>query len=136
MADIEDDRVVIELAHGERVVAANGDTSGLRCGDWVALIIRPEHIRIHEGANDGSTTTGENILSTRLEDIVYLGVDRKLVLCGPSEHRIALHERGDRLPGEGKLELGATVPILLPAARLHAFEASDVSDHGSATTVG
>ncbi|MCS4505402.1 Vitamin B12 import ATP-binding protein BtuD [wastewater metagenome] len=116
VVDAADGRVVVDLQDGARIAAAAGAATDLRPGMAACLIVRPEHIQFATGL-----AARENVVSARLEDMVYLGVDRKLVLRGPDGTRIELHERGERLPGDIGERLGTTVLLQLPETQLHAF---------------
>jgi len=110
------DRAVVELNDGTRLTAAAGAIADLREGMDACLIIRPEHISLPAESHGDAA-----FVQATFDDLVYLGVDRKLVLSGPGPTRIEIHERGDRLPAHIADQIGTSVGLELPPSRLHAF---------------
>jgi len=127
VVELDGSRPIVELPGGERLTANLSRTRPLAHRDRACLIIRPEHIVLKTGRDDGdpSVRPSRNAVGAWLEDIVYLGVERKLVLRGPGGGRIEIHERGDRLPADLAEHVGHTVQLMLPAEHLHAFPADE-----------
>jgi len=127
VVELDGNRPVVELQGGDRLTVNISRTRPLAHRDRASLIIRPEHITLNPGrlGNDEASDALRNAVAAWLEDIVYLGVERKLVLRGPGGGRIEVHERGDRLPADLADHVGRTVQLVLPAEHLHAFPADE-----------
>lgn len=116
VTEVDGERIVVDLSDGTRLDAVRRGNADLRVGTDACLIIRPEHIELPE-----RPSKHHNLVSAALEDVVYLGVDLKLVLRGPEGMRIELHERGDRLPEDISDRVGGNMMLEFPAYRIHAF---------------
>ncbi|WP_425450264.1 ABC transporter ATP-binding protein [Virgifigura deserti] len=116
VVEIRHNSVIVALPSGDRLEAPTRSAGDLATGTDVRLIVRPEHLRV---AADSSAAT--NVVRAVLEDIIYLGSDRKLTLRVGERLRIELQERGDRLPPCLGTRLGMTVDIEIPPDALYAF---------------
>lgn len=113
---VQRDSVTVELPNGNLVEAPCPPGASLAAGDMVRLIIRPEHLRIAElGAGPAGTVRAV------LQDVVYLGVDRKLMLDLGHGLRLELQERGDRLPTCLTTRIGQAITVEIPPAAVHVF---------------
>lgn len=113
VAALADDTATIRLATGETVTGRAGP--GLEPGGAVRAIIRPDYVSV-AAAQDGTA----NRIETTIEDVIYLGAQRRLVLRRADGSRMELLATMQLL-ADLSLEPGSSLPVTVPAATLHVF---------------
>jgi ABC-type Fe3+/spermidine/putrescine transport system ATPase subunit len=101
------DGAVVELGGGARLRAAATDEP-ITPGTAVQVAIRPEDLRIHEGA-------GENVLRCNVEKVLYLGAECELLLRFGDVAYTHVVSRS-LLP-----EIGSTLDLYLPPSQLRVW---------------
>jgi spermidine/putrescine transport system ATP-binding protein len=92
---VEGDRVTLRTPDGEKIEAKG--QGAVEVGSEAHVTVRPEKIRF------GSD--GDNVLSARIEQVVYLGVSTQYIAESPGGGRIVLYQQNARDtagPGEGE----------------------------------
>ena len=80
-------------------------------GDPVRLFARPESLQVSLRAGVG----GASAVAARLEDLIFLGVDRKLVVRLSDGTRIEVQERSARLPEGLEERVDEEIGLIFPA---------------------
>lgn len=71
--------------------------NGAPAGSDLALVVRPEHMRV--AAGDADVSAGENRVFGRVTELAYLGPHRRIGLRLADETRVVLEERFGDVPG-------------------------------------
>ncbi len=109
----------VTLASGERLELPRRLAPALSAGAAVRLLVRTQRLRL---AAPGEAPA-QPALRARLQDVIYLGLDRKLELELADGQRLEVEERGERLPADLAARVGEELRLLLPPEAVHLFPA-------------
>jgi ABC-type Fe3+/spermidine/putrescine transport system ATPase subunit len=113
VTEIRDATAVVALATGETLIGRAGP--GLEVGTQARAIIRPDYMDL--AVNGGDAV---NQVAAVVEDVIYIGAQRRLVLRRPDGSRIECLASPQMLTDAG-VERGGALPVILPQASLHVF---------------
>ncbi|MEV1286314.1 ABC transporter ATP-binding protein [Micromonospora sp. NPDC049679] len=124
----------------ELTVAGSGDVAN---GVPGALVVRPERVRV--ALPDSSAGSGVNALAATVQDVVYRGSHRKVLLrCDVGVTASSLEQMGaespvtigDRVLVTWDVDAGAVVPVARPAAGGEPVEQPEPSRSGEPAVAG
>ncbi len=92
-----------------RVGSAAAERAGLDAGSAAALVVRPERMRILDGAVPEPATNGANVVDATVGDVLNLGPDTKYQLAIADGPRVAVREPREATGRE--LQRGDTVRL-------------------------
>jgi spermidine/putrescine transport system ATP-binding protein len=82
---VESDRVTLRVADGTIVEATVREDAALQVGDEAHAAVRPEKVRFG--------TSGENVSTVRIKQVVYLGVSTQYITELPSGEKLVLYQQ-------------------------------------------
>lgn len=103
----------LALDTGETLVGCAGP--GLKVGTHARAIVRPDYMDLTDDCADTL-----NQLNAIVEDVIFIGAQRRLALRRPDGSRIECITSPQNLT-DAKIAVGEPLPVTIPRSRLHVF---------------